>query len=75
MAANTQEVIDEIKQKENPDYIILLTHIGMEEEDFTSDGLLSKLNGVTAVLDGHTHKIYNVTSKDKNGNDIHNCSI
>lgn len=71
LVTNTQEVIDEIKQKENPDYIILLTHIGMEEEEFTSDGLLSKLNGVTAVLDGHTHKIYNVTSKDKNGNDIH----
>ena len=43
----------------------------MTVEQYTSDGLLSKLEGVDAVLDGHTHKVYNVTSKDKNNNDIH----
>ncbi len=33
-------------------YIILLTHVGMSVEQYTSDGLLSKLEGVDAVLDG-----------------------
>ena len=39
----------------------------MGQEEYTSEGLLSKLSGVTAVLDGHTHKVYNTTVKDKNG--------
>ena len=69
MYKEVQNVINELKNK--ADYIILLTHIGMTIEEYTSDGLLSKLEGVTAVLDGHTHKIYNVTSFDKNGNEIH----
>lgn len=69
MYKEVQNVINELKNK--ADYIILLTHIGMTIEEYTSDGLLSKLEGVTAVLDGHTHKIYNVTSFDKNGNAIH----
>jgi 2',3'-cyclic-nucleotide 2'-phosphodiesterase (5'-nucleotidase family) len=43
----------------------------MELEQYTSDGLLSKIKNVDAVLDGHTHLIYNITSKDKNNKDIH----
>ena len=43
----------------------------MEIEEFTSDGLLSYLTGVTALLDGLTHKVYKTTSKDSKGNNIH----
>ena len=75
---NTQELYDtiqnyinEIRNDKKADYVILLTHIGMKEEKYTSDDLLSKLENVDAILDGHTHKIYNVTSKDKNGKDIY----
>jgi 2',3'-cyclic-nucleotide 2'-phosphodiesterase (5'-nucleotidase family) len=64
-----QKYINELKEK-NVDYIILLTHLGMNVEQYTSDGLLSKLEGVDAVLDGHTHLVYNVTTKDKNNADI-----
>ena len=38
---------------------------------YTSNKLLSKLENVDAVLDGHTHLIYNTTTKDKNNKDIH----
>ena len=38
--------------------------------EYPTETLLSRLSGITAVLDGHSHKIYNVTSKDKNNNDI-----
>ena len=75
---NTQELyntiqgyINEIKNDKKADYVILLTHLGMKEEKYTSDDLLSKLENVEAILDGHTHKVYNVTSKDKNGKDIY----
>jgi hypothetical protein len=39
----------------------------MQVEDYTSDGLLSHLENVDAILDGHTHLIYTNSSKDKNG--------
>ena len=75
---NTQELCDtiqnyinEIRNDKKADYVILLTHLGMKEEKYTSDDLLSKLENVDAILDGHTHKVYNVTSKDKNGKDIY----
>ena len=43
----------------------------MNVEEYTSNDILSNLNGVDAVLDGHTHKVYNTTSKDKENKDIH----
>ena len=67
---NTQKYINELKAK-GVDYVILLTHIGKGGfQNFKSDFFLSKLEGVDAILDGHTHQIYNETSKDKNNNDI-----
>ena len=67
---NTQKYINELKAK-GVDYVILLTHIGKGGyQNFKSDYFLSKLEGVDAILDGHTHQIYNETSKDKNNNNI-----
>ena len=65
-----QEDIDDLKKNKSVDYVILLTHFGMKIEDYTSDGLLSHLENVNAILDGHTHLIYTETSKDKTGKDI-----
>ena len=64
-----QQYINELKEK-NVNYIILLTHLGMGVEQYTSDGLLSKLEGVDAVFDGHTHSVYNVKAKDKTNAEI-----
>ena len=64
-----QKYINELKEK-NVNYIILLTHLGMGVEQYTSDGLLSKLEGVDAVFDGHTHSVYNVKAKDKTNAEI-----
>ena len=66
-----QEYIDEIRNEKKADYVILLTHLGMAAEQYTSEGLLSNLKNVDAILDAHTHKIYNTTSKDKDGKVIH----
>ena len=71
LAEAVQKYIDEVKAK-GADYVILLAHIGMKSDDlFTSEGLVSKLTGVNAVLDGHTHAVYNTNSKDKNGNNVY----
>ena len=64
-----QKYINELKEK-NVNYIILLTHLGMGVEQYTSDGLLSKLEGVKAVFDGHTHLVYNEKAKDKTNAEI-----
>ena len=66
-----QDEIDKLKNEGGVDYVILLTHVGMNEEEYTSNEILSHLNGVNAVFDGHTHKIYNTTTKDKDNKDIH----
>ena len=66
-----QEYIDELRNKEKVDYVILLTHIGMDVDIYTSNDLLLNLKGVDAVLDGHTHLVYNITTKDKDNKDIH----
>ena len=65
-----QKDINELKNDKKVNYVILLTHMGMEIEDYTSDGLLSHLENVDAILDGHTHLIYNTTSKDKTNKKI-----
>ena len=69
--SSIQQEIDKLRNEEKVDYVILLTHVGMDLEEYTSNGILSHLNGVDAVLDGHTHKVYNTTSKDKDNKDIH----
>ena len=66
-----QGYIDEVRNDKNADYVILLTHIGMNVEDYTSNGLISKLKNVDAVLDGHTHRVYNTTSKDLENKDVY----
>ena len=63
-----QENINKVIEEEGADYVILLTHMGMEMDDYSSDELLSNIENVDAVLDGHTHLIYNTTAKDKNNN-------
>ena len=65
-----QENINKVIEEEGADYVILLTHMGMEMDDYSSDELLSNIENVDAVLDGHTHLIYNTTAKDKNNTDI-----
>jgi len=65
-----QKYINELKN--GVDYVILLAHFGMDgNEPYSSNELLSKLEGVDAVLDGHTHLIYNRTSNDKNGKNVY----
>ena len=66
-----QKYIDELRNDKKVDYVILLTHLGIDIEQYTSNGLLLKIIGVDAVFDGHTHLVYNVTSKDKEKKDIH----
>ena len=70
LAENVQKYVDEVRDK-GANYVILLTHIGMDEEEYTSNELVSRIQNVDAVLDGHTHIAYAKTSKDKDGEDVY----
>ena len=67
-----QNHIDEAKS-EGADYVILLNHLGNEGDalnKYTSAELLSHIKDVDVMIDGHTHQVYNLTNKDKNGKEV-----
>ena len=68
-----QGVIDKVKNEEKADYVIILAHLGYGGdalEENTSIGLLRNLKGVDALIDGHSHLVYNDKFPDKSGNNI-----
>ena len=70
-----QKYITEVKEK-GANYVIIIAHLGNEGDapyEFTSDGFLANIEGVDAMLDGHTHRVYSQKSKDKNGKNITLC--
>ncbi len=67
-----QQHIDELK-KENCDLIIILGHLGMYGdalEENTSAGLLKNLKSINTLVDGHSHKVYSMTSPDEDGKNV-----
>ncbi len=46
-----QELVDEVREEENPDAVIVLSHNGMDVDL----KMASRVTGVDAILGGHTH--------------------
>ena len=63
-----QNYINEMKEKK-VDYIIILSHLGNETDvkEYASSALIANTNGISAVIDAHSHKVYSTTSKNKVG--------
>ena len=70
MYSAIQEEADNLKNNQKVDYVILLTHVGMNKEEYTSNEILSNVQNIDAVFDGHTHEAYNTSSKDKSNKNI-----
>jgi 2',3'-cyclic-nucleotide 2'-phosphodiesterase (5'-nucleotidase family) len=70
MYSAIQEEADNLKNNQKVDYVILLTHVGMNKEEYTSNEILSNVQNIDAVFDGHTHDVYNTSSKDKSNKNI-----
>ena len=69
-----QGYINELRNEKKVDYVIILSHIGYGGdglEQFTSPALLANISGVDAIIDGHSHLVYNSTHKDKEGKEIY----
>ena len=67
-----QKYINELREYAHVDYVIILSHLGYtgEQDEYTSKALLENIDGVDAIIDGHSHQVYTIKSKDKKGNDI-----
>lgn len=72
LAAVTQRAIDAARAQ-NPDYVILLAHMGeMPLDEHISIGqLMDQLTGVDVILDGHSHsQIESIYVQDKDDKDV-----
>ena len=64
-----QKSIDEAR-KSGADLVILVSHLGIYangDSIYSSNAVVGKLTGIDAVIDGHTHEIYNTRILDKQG--------
>lgn len=67
-----QDNIDKMKE-ENPDYIIALSHLGIEESQnyYKSTDVIANTSGIDIVLDGHSHDVIEpMVISDMDGNDV-----
>jgi len=66
-----QEKINDIR-REGVDYIVLISHIGMEKDQFgiSTPELLKQTSGIDIVIDGHSHEVVNTRMPNINGEDV-----
>ena len=67
-----QKYINELREIEHVDYVIILSHLGLsaEQEEYSSEALLRNIEGVDAIIDGHSHQVYSEIRKDKTGKNV-----
>ena len=68
-----QKHIDELRNVEKVDYVIILGHLGIYGdalEENSSAGVVKNLEGVDAFIDGHSHKVYSQETPDKNDKNV-----
>ncbi len=67
-----QAAVDDARSTGKADYVVLLAHLGQSwsPKIWRSDTLVSKTNGIDAVIDAHTHQAYVQSVKNKDGNKV-----
>ncbi len=72
LGAALQKSIDEVREN-GADYVILVSHLGNNDsitEQFRCELIAKKLSGVDAIIDAHSHEIFNRTAKDRTGKEV-----
>ncbi len=66
-----QTAVDDARS-EGADYVILVGHLGTDEESqpWTSTEVIANTDGIDALIDGHSHSIFNTTMTNKDGEEI-----
>ena len=59
-------------RKEGADYVILVGHLGIDgtTDRWKSNTVIANTTGIDAVIDGHSHEVYNQMVKNKKGREI-----
>ncbi len=66
-----QSAVDSARE-EGADYVVVLGHLGNEEEchPWTYSDVISNVSGIDLFLDGHSHDTDQVIMKDKDGKEV-----
>ncbi len=72
LVSAVQAAVDDARANAAADYVILLAHLGQSWTPaiWRSDTLISKTNGIDAVLDAHTHQLYVQALANKDGQEV-----
>ena len=64
-----QQTVDSLRTAGGADYVILLAHLGIEgiTEEWTSAALIASTTGIDAVIDGHSHEVYQQQAANRDG--------
>lgn len=67
----TQQAVNEARSA-GADYVILLSHLGEQDTQFSSVKMIAATTGIDVVLDGHTHSVIQDSSAvNKDGKYVH----
>lgn len=55
IVTNAQKTVKELRENENVDVVVMLSHLGLYEGDYTSDKVASAVEGIDVIIDGHSH--------------------
>lgn len=72
LAASIQCYVNEVREK-GTDIVILITHLGESDDEdngYATNKLVSRVRGIDAVIDGHSHATYSNRLVDPDGREI-----
>ena len=58
--------VEKLKNTEKVDVVIALTHLGLNEGDYTSDLIAKNVEGIDLIIDGHSHTTLENGQKEGN---------
>lgn len=66
-----QDAVDAARA-EGAEYVFILAHTGIDEQSspWTTNEIVSRLHGIDAYIDGHSHSVFNEVMQDADGNDV-----
>lgn len=55
IVANAEKTVKELRENEKVDVVVMLSHLGLYEGNYTSDKVASAVEGIDVIIDGHSH--------------------
>lgn len=52
-----EAMVKTLKEVEKVDVVVMLSHLGLDEGDYTSDLIAQDIEGIDLIVDGHSHSI------------------